>query len=43
MADISKQLTEQVIAARDGGHKLNIVGGGTKAFMGRAATRTPAP
>jgi len=37
MADISKQLTEQVIAARDGGHKLNIVGGGTKACMGRAA------
>ena len=37
MADISQQLKEQVLQARNAGHKLNIVGGGTKAFMGRAA------
>ncbi|MGM0766450.1 MAG: glycolate oxidase subunit GlcE [Pseudomonadota bacterium] len=37
MADISQQLKEQVLQARNVGHKLNIVGGGTKAFMGRAA------
>lgn len=37
MADISQQLKEQVLQARDSGHKLNIVGGGTKAFMGREA------
>ncbi len=37
MADISQQLIERVLEARDGGHKLNIVGGGSKAFMGRAA------
>lgn len=37
MADISQQLQEQVLQARNAGHKLNIVGGGTKAFMGRAA------
>ncbi|QSP94982.1 glycolate oxidase subunit GlcE [Marinobacter salinisoli] len=35
MADISKQLQEQVLKARDSGQKLNIVGGHTKAFMGR--------
>ncbi len=37
MADISQQLQEQVLLARDAGHKLNIVGGGTKSFMGRTA------
>lgn len=37
MADISQQLKELVLQARDSGHKLNIVGGGTKAFMGRDA------
>lgn len=37
MADMSQQLKEQVLQARNAGHKLNIVGGGTKAFMGRAA------
>ncbi|MBW4934372.1 glycolate oxidase subunit GlcE [Marinobacter sp. F4206] len=37
MADNFQQLQEQVLHARDGGHKLNIVGGGTKAFMGREA------
>lgn len=37
MADNLQTLQEQVLHARDGGHKLNIVGGGTKAFMGRAA------
>lgn len=35
MADISQQLQEQVLQARSSGAKLNIVGGGTKAFMGR--------
>lgn len=35
MADISQQLQEQVLQARAGGEKLNIVGGGTKAFIGR--------
>lgn len=37
MADIFQTLREQVLQARDSGHKLNIVGGGTKAFMGRQA------
>jgi len=36
MPDISQQLQEQVLQARSGKEKLNIVGGGTKAFMGRA-------
>jgi glycolate oxidase FAD binding subunit len=35
MADISQQLQEQVLQARTSGEKLNIVGGGSKAFMGR--------
>ncbi|GGE54004.1 glycolate oxidase subunit GlcE [Streptosporangium jomthongense] len=39
MADISQQLQEQVLQARASGEKLNIVGGGTKAFIGRE----PAP
>ncbi|MEP3164161.1 MAG: glycolate oxidase subunit GlcE [Marinobacter sp.] len=37
MADISQALIEQVLQARQSGQKLNIQGGGTKAFMGRAA------
>jgi len=35
MADLSQQLQEQVLQARAGGEKLNIVGGGTKTFIGR--------
>ncbi|MDX1590194.1 MAG: glycolate oxidase subunit GlcE [Oleiphilaceae bacterium] len=35
MADIAQQLQEQVLAARDKDQKLNIVGGGSKAFLGR--------
>ncbi|MCX2780643.1 glycolate oxidase subunit GlcE [Microbulbifer thermotolerans] len=35
MADIFPQLQEQVLQAREDGRKLNIIGGGTKAFMGR--------
>lgn len=35
MSDISKQLQKQIQAARTEGRKLNIVGGGSKAFMGR--------
>lgn len=38
MGDISQQLQEQVLQARSGGEKLNIVGGGTKAFMGRESS-----
>ncbi|TNE76362.1 MAG: glycolate oxidase subunit GlcE [Gammaproteobacteria bacterium] len=37
MADLTQQLQEQVLQARSNGQKLNIVGGGTKSFMGRAA------
>lgn len=37
MADISEKLKEQILQARQSGQKLNIEGGGTKAFMGRAA------
>ena len=37
MADLSQKLQEQVLQARKTGQKLNIEGGGTKAFMGRAA------
>ena len=37
MADLSQELQEQVLQARKAGQKLNIEGGGTKAFMGRAA------
>ena len=37
MADISNKLREQILEARDQGRKLNIVGGGTKHFMGREA------
>lgn len=35
MADLSQQLQEQVRQARTSGEKLNIIGGGTKSFMGR--------
>ncbi|WP_348701478.1 glycolate oxidase subunit GlcE [uncultured Marinobacter sp.] len=37
MADLTQQLQEQVLQARAQGQKLNIVGGGTKVFLGRAA------
>ncbi|MEX2473774.1 glycolate oxidase subunit GlcE [Marinobacter sp.] len=37
MADNLQTLREQVLQARNAGHKLNIVGGGTKTFMGRTA------
>ncbi|KAA1175838.1 glycolate oxidase subunit GlcE [Marinobacter salinexigens] len=37
MADLTQQLQEQVLQARSNGQKLNIIGGGTKSFMGRAA------
>ncbi len=38
MTDISKQLLEQIAAARSDNRALNITGGGSKAFMGREAT-----
>lgn len=37
MADLSKQIQDQVLSARNAGTKLNIVAGGSKSFMGRAA------
>src|SRR5690554_6186305 len=37
MADQIQTLQEQVLQARSNGQKLNIVGGGSKAFMGRQA------
>ena len=37
MGDISQTLKEQILKARETGRKLNIEGGGTKAFMGREA------
>ncbi|MDX1551395.1 MAG: FAD-binding protein, partial [Marinobacter sp.] len=37
MGDISQTLKEQILEARQTGQKLNIEGGGTKAFMGRTA------
>ena len=36
MADQIQSLQEQVLKARTNGQTLNIVGGGTKSFMGRA-------
>ncbi|WP_404364949.1 glycolate oxidase subunit GlcE [Marinobacter sp.] len=36
MADISQRLQDEVLAARKDGRALNIVGGGSKKFMGRA-------
>jgi len=38
MADISQQLQQQVLAARADKQPLTIVGGNTKAFMGRQTT-----
>ncbi|KXS52772.1 MAG: glycolate oxidase subunit GlcE, partial [Marinobacter sp. T13-3] len=35
MADQIQSLREQVLQARKNGQTLNIVGGGTKSFMGR--------
>jgi glycolate oxidase FAD binding subunit len=37
MADVSEALRKQILNARKKEQKLNIVGGGTKSFMGRAA------
>ena len=37
MGDISQTLKEQILQAGKSGQKLNIEGGGTKSFMGRAA------
>lgn len=42
MADVSQQLQEQVLHARDARQKLNIKAGNTKAFMGRKADETAA-
>lgn len=36
MADLNSALLEQVSSAIDAGKKLNILGGGSKSFMGRA-------
>lgn len=36
MADLSSQLREQILAAREQKQPLRIVGGGSKSFMGRA-------
>ncbi|MGB1310874.1 MAG: glycolate oxidase subunit GlcE [Leucothrix sp.] len=41
MPDISKQLEAQVIAAKNNKTLLNIVGGGSKAFIGRDAIGEP--
>ena len=38
MSDLSQQLQEQVLNARLEQQPLKIVGGGSKAFMGRAST-----
>lgn len=38
MADLSQQLQEQVLAASADGRPLRIVGGNTKAFMGRSSS-----
>ncbi|WP_372743197.1 FAD-binding protein, partial [Neptunomonas sp.] len=37
MADLSTEIQQQVLAARDAKQTLNIVGGGSKSFMGREA------
>jgi len=37
MADVSEALRKQILNARKKEQKLNIVGGGTKSFMGRTA------
>ena len=41
MGDISKELAERVVAAREEGKSLNIVGSGSKSFIGRAAEGEP--
>lgn len=41
MQDLTSQLTERVLQARADGGKLNIVGGNSKAFMGRVAEGEP--
>lgn len=41
MADISQQLIEQIDTARAEGRKLNIVGRGSKTFLGREAVGDP--
>lgn len=41
MADQSKQLQDQILAARKAGTKLNITGGNSKTFMGRVAEGEP--
>jgi glycolate oxidase FAD binding subunit len=41
MADIAKRLQQQILSARDTGTKLNIIGGNSKAFMGRVSSGEP--
>jgi len=41
MGDISKELVEKVVTAREEGRALNIVGGGSKSFFGRTAEGEP--
>ncbi|UTW13233.1 glycolate oxidase subunit GlcE [Marinobacterium rhizophilum] len=41
MADIATRLQQQILSARDAGTPLNIIGGNSKAFMGRTATGEP--
>ena len=41
MADIAKSLQEQILSARDAETKLNIIGGNSKAFMGRVSSGEP--
>ncbi|ANG63192.1 glycolate oxidase subunit GlcE [Marinobacterium aestuarii] len=41
MADIANHLQQQILSARDAGTPLNIMGGNSKAFMGRVATGDP--
>ncbi|MFT6916818.1 MAG: glycolate oxidase FAD binding subunit [Motiliproteus sp.] len=43
MTDISQQLQDQILTARASGRTLNIVGGGSKAFMGRAPDQNAEP
>ncbi|WP_207062672.1 glycolate oxidase subunit GlcE [Motiliproteus sp. SC1-56] len=38
MSDLTRQLQQQVLSARSEGRQLNIVGGGSKAFMGRQSS-----
>jgi glycolate oxidase FAD binding subunit len=41
MAEIAKRLQQQILSARDTGTKLNIIGGNSKAFMGRVSSGEP--